>query len=284
MSGLKVNAPNNNLNTPAGAGWDINTAPLRDCSAVFIPLSKSYASGSLMAHINKIIFTLLLTFVITGCNFQAKDMQLIEIKALADKEENDQVAQALMYYSPAYFMHHIPSITKENGAAVQTGYVRPSDDNISYFRVFYVVSNSNLKSSVVDFLKKEFERHIPIMAKNHASVWDIQEKESVQKAQWIKDFFNSSDTSKFRADLSQQLPPDYKDHFLKTPQTTQEKLGLIENTTYLRYQYYKPFSEFKEQLVLNYKVTFDKGRSALVNVSLDKNQKISLIEIVPLKA
>ncbi len=237
-----------------------------------------------MARLYKITFTLLLTILITGCNFQAKDMQLIEIKALPNKEENDQVAQALMYYSNAYFMHHIPSLTKENGAAIQTGYVRPTDDNISYFRVFYVVSNSNLKSSAVDSLKNEFERHIPIMAKNHASVWEIQETESVKKAQWIKDFFNSSNTSKFRVDLSQQLPADYKDHFLKTPQITQEKLGLIESTTYLRYQYYKPFGEFKEQLVLNYKVTFDKGRNALVNVSLDKKQKISLIEILPLKA
>ncbi|MFI2813276.1 hypothetical protein [Microbulbifer sp. YPW16] len=237
-----------------------------------------------MAHLNKSLILLLLTIFMAGCNFQAKDMQLIEIKALPDDEQNDQVAQALMYYSPAYFMHHIPSITKENGSAVQPGYVRPSDENISYFRVFYVLSNSNLKLSAVNSIKKEFESHIPIMAKNHASVWELQEKESAKKAEWLKKFLNSSDTEVFREDLSQQLPIDYQDHFLKTPKNTQEKLGLIETTTYLRYQYYKPFGEFKEQLVLNYKVTFDKGRSALVNVSLDKEKKVSLIEIVPLKA
>ncbi|WP_440903723.1 hypothetical protein ACMZOO_12790 [Catenovulum sp. SX2] len=237
-----------------------------------------------MAHLSKSLILLLFTILMAGCNFQAKDMQLIEIKALPDEEQNDQVAQALMYYSPAYFMHHIPSITKENGSGVQPGYVRPSDENISYFRVFYVISNSNLKSSAVDSIKKEFERHIPIMAKNHASVWELQEKESVQKAQWLKKFLNSGDTEVFRKDLSQQLPLDYKDYFLKTPKNTQEKLGFIENTTYLRYQYYKPFGEFKEQLVLNYKVTFDKGHTALVNVSLDKEQKVSLIEIVPPKA
>ena len=237
-----------------------------------------------MAHIIKPVFVLFLILLTVGCNFQSKDMQLIEIKVLPDEKQNDQVAQALMYYSPAYLMHHIPSITKENGSAVQPGYVRPSDRNISYFRVFYVTSNSNLKSSAVESIKNEFERHIPIMAKDHASVWELQEKESDVKAQWLKDFLNSSETEKFRDDLSQQLPSDYQDYFLKTPQNTQEKLGLIENVTYLRYQYYKPFGEFKEQLVLNYKVIFDKGRSAAVNISLDKKQKVSLIEIVPLKA
>lgn len=248
------------------------------------PLLERYASRSLMKHLKKLVFFLLLTIPAVGCNFQAKDMQLIEIKALPDEEKNDQVAQALMYYSSAYFMHHIPSITKENSSAIQPGYVRPSDDNKSYFRVFYVISNANLKSSDVESIKKEFERHIPQMAKNHASVWGLQEKMSVQKALWLKEFLNSTNTEKFREDISQQLPPDYQDYFLKTPLNTQEKLGLIESTTYLRYQYYKPFGEFKEQLVLNYKAIFDKGRSALVNISLDNKQKVVLIEILPVDA
>lgn len=235
-----------------------------------------------MTHTTKPVFILFLIVLMVGCNFQSKDMQLIEIKALPNEEQNDQVAQALMYYSPAYFMHHIPSITKENGSAVQPGYVRPPDRNISHFRVFYVTSNSNLKSSAVESIKKEFEQHIPIMAEEHASVWELQEKESDLKAQWLKEFLNSSEAGRFRDDLSQLLPVDYQDYFLKTPQNTQEKFGLIESTTYLRYQYYIPFGEFKEQLVLNYKVTFDKGLSALVNVSLDKKQKVSLIEIAPL--
>jgi hypothetical protein len=102
-------------------------------------------NGVNMANFTKSILVLFFTFVLAGCNFQAKDMQLIEIKAFPDKEKNDQVAQALMYYTPTYFMHHIRSLNEQNYTGVQTGYVKPSDSNISYFRVFYVISDSNLK-------------------------------------------------------------------------------------------------------------------------------------------
>ena len=237
-----------------------------------------------MGYTTKFLMVLVFSFSLIGCDVQTKDVQLIEVKVFSDDEKNDKVAQALMYYSPAYFQHNIPSITIENGSAIQPGYVRSLEKNKSYFRVFYVMSNDKLKLSTIKKIKKEFERHIPKMSQEHASAWELQGKESALKSQWLKEFLNSQNAERFRDDLSKLLPADYQDYFLNTPQKVQEKLGLVKNTIYLRYQYYKPFGEFKEQLILNYKVVFDSGLTAAVNISLDKNQSVSLIEVLPLKS
>lgn len=235
--------------------------------------------GVFMAHFRKFIFFSLFLVFISGCNFQTKDLQLIEIKAFSDKEKNDQVAQALMYYTPTYFMHHIPSLNEKNYSGVQPGYVRPSNTNISNFRVFYVTSDSNLKSTAVNSLKREFEKHIPIMAKNHAEAWELQENESIKKGKWLKEFINSSNQDEYKDAFVADTPENYLTFFLSYPKKIQEQVGLANDIKYLRYQYYKPFGEFKEQLVLNYEANFDNGRKVFFNMSLNSRQEITILEV-----
>jgi hypothetical protein len=117
------------------------------------------------------------------------------------------------------------------------------------------------------------------MAKNHVEIWDVQERESVQKGQWLKEFLNSSDPVEHKSSFVKDTPENYLAFFLSYPKQTQEKFGLVNDVKYLRYQYYKPFSEFKEQLVLNYEVTFDKERKALINLSLNNLNEITIMEI-----
>jgi hypothetical protein len=212
--------------------------------------------------------------IIAGCNFQAKDVQLIEINTLKDKEKNDQVAQALMFYAPSYFIHHIPTLNEKNYAGVQPGYVRPSDTNVSNFRVFYVVNNNNLNSSDVPLLKSEFEKFIPIMAREHASKFEVIESESSIKGEWLKGFLNSNGEEGYFQKFSQKVLEKHGEQIRAVPAQLSETLGKIEEVKYLRAQYYKAFNDFPEQVVLNYEVSFKGHSKMFVTISIDEDNQI----------
>ncbi len=223
-------------------------------------------------------FIVALLFITAGCNFTVKDMQLVEISVLKDEEKNDQVAQALMFYSPQYFIHNIKSLNKNNYAGVQTGYVKPSNTNKSNFRVFYVMNNGALDQSEVDKLKIEFENYIPKLAKEHASKIDVFESESITKKTWIKDFFNSDGEDKYLEAFSQVMMKE-SEKVRALPQQISRQLGLVEQVKYIRGQYYKAFNGFHEQVVLNFEVAFDSSTKAFVSISLDDNNQIINIDL-----
>lgn len=229
-----------------------------------------------MSRLIKSVLLLMSFILLSGCDFQAKDVQLIEVNVFSDKEKNDQVAQALMFYSPSYFIYNIPTLNEKNYAGVQVGYVRPKSTNFSSFRVLYLLNNSNLSSDDVASIKIDFERFIPVMAKEHASKYEVFESQSKIKAKWLEGFLNSSGESKYMYSFSKLMLEEFGQQLRAIPGQVNAKLGEVK---YLRAQYYKAFNDFQEQVVLGYEVTFRSGAKSFVQVSLDERNKIINLEL-----
>ena len=116
---------------------------------------------------------LLVALTLVGCNFVAKDVQVIDVKVHEDASVNDQVLQSLMYYAPAYFISNISSLNEKNYPAVQVGWTPGDGEGETSFRVFYVLSSELISSNEAALLEKEFEQFIPVMAQDHASMWNV---------------------------------------------------------------------------------------------------------------
>ncbi|MGL6259323.1 hypothetical protein [Vibrio sp. WXL210] len=231
-----------------------------------------------MSRLIKSVLLMISFIYLSGCNFQAKDVQLIEINVSNDKEKNDQIAQALMFYSPLYFVSNIPTLTEKNYSGIQVGYVRAKDLSRSNFRVFYVLNNSELTSADIAAIKQEFEIFIPIMAEEHASKYEVFESQSKIKAQWLKVFLNNNGEAKYMNSLSRLVLNEFGQQLQAIPGQVSAQLGKVEQVEYLRPQYYRAFNGFQEQVVLVYEVTFRSGSKSLVQVALDGSNKVIHLE------
>jgi hypothetical protein len=236
------------------------------------------SQGVKMTLVNKLVILLIISFAV-GCSFQTKDMQLIEIKVLDNLEDNDLVAQELMFYSPEYFIHNIPSLNKQNYSGVQTGYVRSSDTGASNFRVFYVLNN--ISTSEVADIKEEFEKFIPALAEQHASKFNLFRKESESKSKWLQSFINEDNELNFK-NFSPSVMSQFEAQLRSIPQQVRNSFGNITEVKYLRGQYYKPFNNLQEQVVLNYQVKMEGNHLALVTIAIDSQSDILSVGFRPI--
>lgn len=229
------------------------------------------------------LVTIVIVFLVTACDVNVKDVQLIEISALNDVEKNDEVAKSLMFYAPSYFIHNIKSLNKENYAGIQTGYVRPSNTNKSNFRVFYEMNKGVLEKGDVEKLKAEFESFIPILASDHASKIDVFESESKKKQDWFERLLVSNGQEQFKQFSPKLIEKEGLDVVEKLAVNIKEQLGTPEKISFIKGQYYKAYGSYQEQVILYYEVLFSKGIRAVVNIAIDEKDELKRVINIDLK-
>ncbi|TDF34619.1 hypothetical protein EYS14_22950 [Alteromonadaceae bacterium M269] len=209
-------------------------------------------------------------------------MQVIELDLHGSDEANDKIVKSLMYYSWDYYIHNIDSLNPENSKAIQIGWTPGKGVGDAKFRIFYVLSSSSLSTATVEKLKSEFSDFIPKLAQEHSDRLSFYASESPKMKKWIESLQERTATDIYNDFLPESRKVFEPEQLEQVLGAMREEHGTIAKLEFQAGQYYKPYSEYDEHVILYYLATFEDGVRSQVKLTytdLEQAQRRAIMGI-----
>ncbi len=218
----------------------------------------------------------LLFLAIIGCDFNATDIQIIDIGYYPENNKNVKLAEELIYYDPQYIASKVPAYNENTSKGIKLGYfVRSSDGKPSY-RVTYSLKNPSVASNLAE-LKKQFSEFIPKLVAIHASKEPIFAELQPTGKIWVESLFSDSANALFDKSSSVFQKTVSREQLTTISSQLLKEYGKPIGIEFVRAQYYESFGENPEQVSLFYSARFNNQKKLMIRISTHQQKQQWLI-------
>ena len=191
--------------------------------------------------------------LLVACDIARIELQSIEIDQYPDNARNAKLAEDLIYYDPQYFAYKMPAFNEDTLRGIQIGHSASPEGEKSSIRIRYNRNNQAVLASISE-LRSQFDTFFPQLAAAHASKDDLFANLSPVGISWLRRLF-TDDPENLLAEGSQEFRDSTGvDEFSSGVEEMERTYGQLEDFSFVRAQYYEPFSQYSETINLWYQV------------------------------
>lgn len=208
-----------------------------------------------------------LLLFLTACSFKTTYIQMIPIDLLETAEENQKLAEDLMYYDPRYYAHNMPTLKSIAGKGVRYGYHIATGSGRASFKVTYTTSMPQVAVNL-SALQEEFETFVKILAEHHIEKMPLLESLRPEAMAWADTLFSEDASSFYTASSKMMKGVTNQVDFDRAMNQLRNQWPDRTAFSYLRGQYYLAFEEIPESVSLFFQADLPEGKFLVVRISM----------------